>query len=99
MISWLQAIGPLGLIILALHLAITLAGIVGATQIAFTRDDAFTAADRKPKWQWFAMVALSTLAVVSQIWLLSIVGVVIIGIYYFDVRPQIKDLLSGNSAY
>ena len=27
---------------------------------------------------------------------MAIIGVVIIGIYWFDVRPQIKDILSGN---
>ena len=60
---------------------------------------AICAADRQSKWAWLGLLLGS--AFVSSMGLaylsfMAIIGVVIIGIYWFDVRPQIKDILSGN---
>lgn len=75
---------------------LAVAGIVGAVQVATTREDAFDAAGRQQKWVWCAILAGSALAIVLQLPLLDWVGIVAIGIYYFDVRPQIRDILAGN---
>ncbi|MBN9643816.1 DUF2516 family protein [Corynebacterium mendelii] len=75
------------------------AGAIGAAQIAATREDAFEAANRKPKWFWFAMVAGSSLAMVLGVWLINIIALVILGVYFFDVRPQIKSILDGSSSW
>ncbi|QPK79383.1 DUF2516 family protein [Corynebacterium lizhenjunii] len=81
---------------IGLYWAIALAGLVGAGLAATTRPDAFEAADRKPKWVWVALLVGSA-AVLSLpgFTLFSWVGAVIIGIYWFDVRPQISNLLRG----
>jgi putative membrane protein len=78
---------------------VAICGVVGAVQVGMTREDAFRAADRQSKWVWLGLLLGS--AFVSSIGLaymafMAIIGVVIIGIYWFDVRPQIKDILSGN---
>lgn len=86
-----------------LHWAITigtfvlvLCGLAGAVMAALTRDDAFEAADRQNKWIWVSILALSSLVLHLNFPFLSWIGIVIIGLYWFDVRPQIKDILSGN---
>ena len=78
---------------------VAICGVVGAVQVGMTREDAFRAADRQSKWAWLGLLLGS--AFVSSMGLtylsfMAIIGVVIIGIYWFDVRPQIKDILSGN---
>lgn len=81
------------------QLVIGLGGIVGAIQVLTTRDDAFTAADRQSKWVWAAMLFAGGIAAAggfNYLSLLAIIGMVVIGIYWFDVRPQIKDILAGN---
>lgn len=83
----------IGTIILALS------GLVAAVLAGITRDDAFEAADRQNKWIWVSMLALSALMVWLRFPFLSWIGLVIIGLYWFDVRPQIKDLLSGNGGW
>lgn len=81
---------------LFLYLAIGLAGVVGAIMAATTRDDAYEAADRQSKWIWVAILAASAFAVATRMPFLSWAGMVAIGVYWFDVRPHIRALLSGN---
>lgn len=77
--------------------AMALAAFVGAIMVATTRDDAFTAADRQSKWVWLALLIGSTLVLlVGFIPILPWIAMVITGLYWFDVRPQIKDILAGN---
>lgn len=73
-----------------------MAGLVGAVIAGMTRPDAYSAADRMSKWAWVAMLAGSTVVVVTAMPMLNWIGMVIIGIYWFDVYPQIKSIL-GNS--
>lgn len=80
----------------ALYALIAAAGLVGAVLVASTRDDAFPAADRKDKWVWAGILAVSALVVFTRFPFLSWAGMVAIGLYYFDVRPQINNILSGN---
>ena len=72
------------------------AGLVGAGMASVTRDDAFTAADRMQKWAWTAILAGSGIACLSGFGFLGLIGCVFIGIYFFDVRPQINNILRGN---
>lgn len=72
------------------------AGLVGAALVATTRGDAFSAADRHDKWIWFGILVGSALVQLIHVPFLSWIGIVIIGLYWFDVRPQIKDILEGN---
>ncbi|KAA8722285.1 DUF2516 family protein [Corynebacterium spheniscorum] len=82
-----------------LYLLVALSGIIGAVTAFITRADAFTAADRQPGHIWGAMLIGSAGALIIGIPIVSWVGMVVIGIYWFDVRPQIKDILSGNSTW
>ncbi|MDO5077808.1 DUF2516 family protein [Corynebacterium sp.] len=79
-----------------LYFAIALAGLIGAITALTTRDDAFTAGDRYPKFGWVGMLLAASACVAIGVPFLSWVGIVLVGVYWFDVRPQIKDMLSGN---
>ncbi|AGF71400.1 DUF2516 family protein [Corynebacterium halotolerans] len=79
-----------------LYLAVGLAGVVGALMAGTTRDDAYEAGDRQSKWIWVAILVASAFAVITGIPFLSWAGMVAIGIYWFDVRPHLRSLLSGN---
>lgn len=81
---------------LAMVIAIAVCAIAGAAICVTTRDDAFDAADRKSKWIWAGMLVVSALVVYTRLPFLSWIGLVIIGLFWFDVRPQIKDILNGN---
>lgn len=80
----------------ALYALISLSGILGAVLAATTRDDAYDAAGRQGKWAWTGILVLSAVVVFTRMPFLSWIGMVAIGLYWFDVRPQIKDILQGN---
>nr|WP_234948083.1 MULTISPECIES: DUF2516 family protein [Corynebacterium] len=73
-----------------------IAGIVGAVLAATTRADAFEAANRQPKMVWVAILAFSALALLIPLPFIAWFGAVAVGIYFFDVRPQITNILRGN---
>lgn len=75
---------------------IALTGVVGAFFAATTRDDAYQAADRQTKWIWVAILAGSAFVVITRVPFLSWAGMVAIGVYWFDVRPHLKSLISGS---
>ena len=77
-------------------LLVGIAGFVGAVMVGLTRPDAFDAGDRMPKWAWAAILLVSGLACVSGFGLLGLVGCIFIGLYFFDVRPQLNNILRGN---
>ncbi|QPK84211.1 DUF2516 family protein [Corynebacterium qintianiae] len=79
-----------------LFLAIGIAGIVGAFFAAMTRDDAYDAAGRQNKWAWVAIVGVSGIVCLLRFPLVAWFGAVAIGIYYFDVRPQLNNIIRGN---
>lgn len=79
-----------------LFLAIGIAGFVGAILAATTREDAFEAGNRQSKWVWVAIVAGSAVACLLPIPFLSWFGAVAIGVFYFDVRPQLNNIIRGN---
>lgn len=73
-----------------------IAGIVGAVMAGLTRQDAFTAGDRMPKLAWVGILLGSGVACLSALGFLGLIGCVFIGIYFFDVRPQLNNILRGN---
>ncbi len=82
-----------------LYIVIGMAGLVGAVLALLTRDDAFQAADRQPKAVWVALLFVSAIVLIIPSPALSMftwVGAVIVGLYWFDVRPQIKNILNGH---
>ncbi|MGP6174777.1 DUF2516 family protein [Corynebacterium sp. A21] len=82
-----------------IFLIIAVAGLVGAILAGTTREDAFSAGDRQSKWIWVGILAGSTLVVVLQFPFLSWAGMVAIGVYWFDVRPHLRSILSGNYSW
>lgn len=83
-----------------LALLIIILGIIGLIQVAATRDDAFTVIDRK-KQNWLLLTggaaATGLLGMFSSAFPLWIIGAVIVGVYWQDVRPAIKDVLDNAS--
>lgn len=82
-----------------IYVAIAICGVVGAALAASTREDAFTAGDRHNKWIWTGILVGSALAVYLRFPFLSWAGMVAIGIYWFDVRPHLRSILSGNHGW
>ena len=83
----------------AAMLATAVLAIVGLIQVLTTRSDAFSVLDRQQQ-NWALLLggalvatALSSFAGLQILW---IIGAVIVGIYWMDVRPSIKDVL-GNA--
>lgn len=89
----------IGMLVRVVHYAIAAAGVVGAVFVASTREDAFPAADRKPKPVWLGILLGSALVVAINFPFLSWIGIVAIGVYWFDVYPQIKDLIDGRNRW
>nr|WP_083584125.1 DUF2516 family protein [Corynebacterium sp. NML130628] len=75
---------------------LAVAGIVGAVMAASTRPDAFEAAGRQSKGTWVAILAGSAFACILSLPFVAWIGAVAIGVYFFDVRPQINNILRGN---
>ena len=78
---------------------LTLTAIAGAVLAAATREDAFRAGDRQGKWVWVGLLAGSAVAMATGMPFLSWIGTVITGVYWFDVRPQLKAIINGDYSY
>ena len=78
---------------------LALTAIIGAILAAATREDAFRAGDRQGKWVWVGLLAGSTVAMATGMPFLSWIGAVITGVYWFDVRPQLKAIINGDYSY
>lgn len=78
---------------------LALTAIVGAVLAAATREDAFRAGDRQGKWVWVGLLAGSAVAMATGMPFLSWIGAVITGVYWFDVRPQLKAIINGDYSY
>lgn len=79
-----------------LLMAVGVAGIVGAVIAGVTRADAFEAGDRMPKLAWVAILLVSSIACLVGFQFLALIGCIFIGLYFFDVRPQLNNILRGN---
>lgn len=82
-----------------LFLAIALSGLVGAIFAGTTRDDAYAAADRQSKLIWVGILIASALVVATRVPFLSWVGIVAIGVFWFDVLPHMRRLISGAGGW
>ena len=81
---------------MVLMVVVGIAGIVGAVMAATTRADAFEAANRQSKGAWVGILVLAALACLLRFPFIAWFGAVAIGIYFFDVRPQIKRIVGGS---
>lgn len=73
-----------------------IAGIVGAVMAGLTRPDAFEAGDRMPKWAWVGILLGSGIACLSGFPFLGLIGCIFVGLYFFDVRPHLNNIIRGN---
>ena len=79
--------------------ALAIAAIVGLIIVVMTREDAFPAGDRQPKMIWAAILGGSAFAMLLPLPILSWVGAVATGVYWFDVRPQLRSIINGEYNY
>lgn len=84
---------------MVLMLLVGIAGIAGAVMAGTTRADAFEAANRQSKGAWVGILVLAALACLLRFPFIAWFGAVAIGIYFFDVRPQIQRILGGNAGW
>lgn len=72
--------------------------IIGLIQVITTRADAFTVLDRQQQ-NWLLLLGGAIVAAIlgnfPGLEMLWIIGAVIVGIYWQDVRPSIKDVLDN----
>lgn len=82
---------------LLVELVIIVLAIVGAIQVAMTREDAFTVIDRG-KMNWILALGGSALGVLifARLGFVWIIAAVVVGVYWQDVRPAIREVL-GNA--
>ena len=78
---------------------LAIAAIVGLIMVVMTREDAFPAGDRQPKMIWAAILGGSAFAMILPLPILSWVGAVATGVYWFDVRPQLRSIINGEYNY
>lgn len=79
--------------------ALAIAAIVGLIMVVMTLEDAFPAGDRQPKMIWAAILGGSAFAMILPLPILSWVGAVATGVYWFDVRPQLRSIINGEYNY
>ncbi|EEI16189.1 DUF2516 family protein [Corynebacterium lipophiloflavum] len=82
-----------------LFMLVGAAGIVGALLAATTREDAFEAGGRQSKWAWVAIVGGAALVCLLRFPFISWFGAVAIGVYFFDVRPHLNNIIRGNHGW
>ncbi|WCZ37420.1 hypothetical protein CHEID_09470 [Corynebacterium heidelbergense] len=83
-----------------LSLAIFLLAVVGLVLVLTTREDAFRACDRQ-KQTWSLLLVGASLAAglafyASGSMILWVIAAVIVGVYWQDTRPAIKDVLANE---
>lgn len=80
-----------------LQIALALAALVGALFAARIRSDAYPAADRHPKAVWVSILLVTGIVIgATQVMLFSFIGSIIIGLFWFDIYPQLRDLVEGR---
>ncbi len=80
-------------------MAVSLFALIGAVLAAMTREDAFRAGDRQNKWVWVGLLVGSALVMNLPLYFVSWIGAIITGVYWFDVRPQLKAIINGDYSY
>ena len=82
-----------------IFIAVSLFALIGAVLAAMTREDAFRAGDRQNKWVWVGLLFGSALLMNLPLPFVSWIGAIITGVYWFDVRPQLKAIINGDYSY
>ena len=82
-----------------IFMAVSLFALIGAVLAAMTREDAFRAGDRQNKWVWVGLLVGSALVMNLPLYFVSWIGAIITGVYWFDVRPQLKAIINGDYSY
>ncbi|HCT9181212.1 DUF2516 family protein [Corynebacterium aurimucosum] len=82
-----------------IFMAVSLFALIGAVLAAMTREDAFRAGDRQNKWVWVGLLVGSALVMNLPLPFVSWIGAIITGVYWFDVRPQLKAIINGDYSY
>ncbi len=82
-----------------IFMAVSLFALIGAVLAAMTREDAFRAGDRQNKWVWVGLLLGSALLMKLPLPFVSWIGAIITGVYWFDVRPQLKAIINGDYSY
>lgn len=82
-----------------IFMAVSVFALIGAVLAAMTREDAFRAGDRQNKWVWVGLLVGSALVMNLPLPFVSWIGAIITGIYWFDVRPQLKAIINGDYSY
>ncbi|OFN78456.1 MULTISPECIES: DUF2516 family protein [unclassified Corynebacterium] len=82
-----------------IFMAVSLFALIGAVLAAMTREDAFRAGDRQNKWVWVGLLFGSALVMNLPLPFVSWIGAIITGVYWFDVRPQLKAIINGDYSY
>lgn len=82
-----------------IFMAVSLFALIGAVLAAMTREDAFRAGDRQNKWVWVGLLFGSALLMNLPLPFVSWIGAIITGVYWFDVRPQLKAIINGDYSY
>ena len=82
-----------------IFMAVSLFAFIGAVLAAMTREDAFRAGDRQNKWVWVGLLFGSALLMNLPLPFVSWIGAIITGVYWFDVRPQLKAIINGDYSY
>lgn len=80
-------------------MALSIFAVIGAVLAATTREDAFRAGDRKNKWSWVGFLAASAVGMMLPLPFIPWIGAVVTGIYWFDVRPQLRAIINGDYSY
>lgn len=85
----------------AIPFLVGIMALVGAVLVITTRPDAFDAADRKSRNIWAGLLVGAAIFLLLPWlgWMMLgiplIAAMVITGVYWLDVRPQIKDILAN----
>ncbi|KKO80473.1 hypothetical protein WU87_04720 [Corynebacterium minutissimum] len=82
-----------------IFIAVSLFALIGAVLAAMTREDAFRAGDRQNKWVWVGLLFGSAVVMNLPLPFVSWIGAIITGVYWFDVRPQLKAIINGDYSY
>ena len=82
-----------------IFMAVSLFALIGAVLAAMTREGAFRAGDRQNKWVWVGLLVGSALVMNLPLYFVSWIGAIITGVYWFDVRPQLKAIINGDYSY
>ena len=91
----------LNLVPAVIYFLVGVAAIIGAISAARIREDAFEVADRLPKHNWVLILGGSALVllILQIIPILPWVALVATGVFWWDVRPQLKETVSGASGW